>query len=312
MRTRAASSRRGTWWRGRSPQADAARWRMARCPRRVGVRHPVPGHHRDARAARHRSRPATSSRWRPPCTTRWAGFRPTWRDAPVTPGSGRSARSRPPASTAPIASASNSLLEGLVFADRAGRALAGRAGPVVHGHPAGGAGARSPALDEGCEEIRREMRELMTGHVGLQRTEASLLHAEQELDRAHGATPEGAWRTRNQLLVARLITQAARRRRESRGGHRRLDYPPPGSKPGDRRDRGHAAAPATRAAGHRAHPRDARADRRPAGRRSASWPGGATRWCWRTTISGPKCRTSPTTSATRSASPARPPRPRPR
>jgi aspartate oxidase len=28
------------------------------------------------------------------------------------------------------------------------------------------------------------------------------------------------------LLVARLITQAARRRRESRGGHRRLDYPP--------------------------------------------------------------------------------------
>ena len=32
--------------------------------------------------------------------------------------------------------------------------------------------------------------------------------------------------TRNQLLVARLITQAARRRRESRGGHRRADYPP--------------------------------------------------------------------------------------
>jgi aspartate oxidase len=26
--------------------------------------------------------------------------------------------------------------------------------------------------------------------------------------------------------VARLITAAARRRRESRGGHRRLDYPP--------------------------------------------------------------------------------------
>jgi succinate dehydrogenase/fumarate reductase flavoprotein subunit len=38
--------------------------------------------------------------------------------------------------------------------------------------------------------------------------------------------PEDAWRTRNQLLVARLITAAARRRRESRGGHRRLDFPP--------------------------------------------------------------------------------------
>jgi len=72
------------------------------------------------------------------------------------------------------------------------------------------------------------MRELMTGHVGLQRTEASLLHAEQSLAALAGRTPEGAWRTRNQLLVASLITQAARRRRESRGGHRRLDYPPAG------------------------------------------------------------------------------------
>jgi L-aspartate oxidase len=122
--------------------------------------------------------------------------------------------------------ASNSLLEGLVFADRAGRALQDEAEradaipPVAAEHDSG--------LDEGCEEIRREMRELMTAHVGLQRTEASLLHAEQSLAALTARTPEGAWRTRNQLLVASLITQAARRRRESRGGHRRLDYPPPG------------------------------------------------------------------------------------
>ena len=51
-------------------------------------------------------------------------------------------------------------------------------------------------------------------------------------DRVARALPAGApceqgtMRTDNQLLVARLITQAARRRRESRGGHRRLDYPP--------------------------------------------------------------------------------------
>jgi aspartate oxidase len=70
------------------------------------------------------------------------------------------------------------------------------------------------------------MREIMTASVGVQRTETSLLHAEQELDRLMRETPGGAWRTHNQLLVARLITQAARRRRESRGGHRRLDYPP--------------------------------------------------------------------------------------
>jgi aspartate oxidase len=66
----------------------------------------------------------------------------------------------------------------------------------------------------------------MTADVGLQRTEVSLLHAERTLDELVDATPAGAWRTHNQLLVARLITQAARRRRESRGGHRRLDYPP--------------------------------------------------------------------------------------
>ncbi|HJX87842.1 MAG TPA: FAD-binding protein, partial [Gemmatimonadales bacterium] len=123
--------------------------------------------------------------------------------------------------------ASNSLLEGLVFADRAGRALQDEEDRSSTEIPPV-APERDPGLDEGCEEIRGEMRELMTGHVGLQRTEASLLHAEQALAALTARTPEGAWRTRNQLLVASLITQAARRRRESRGGHRRLDYPPPG------------------------------------------------------------------------------------
>jgi len=66
----------------------------------------------------------------------------------------------------------------------------------------------------------------MTADVGVQRSEASLLHAEGELERLRLATPPEAWRTHNQLLVAGLITQAARGRRESRGGHRRTDYPP--------------------------------------------------------------------------------------
>jgi L-aspartate oxidase len=70
------------------------------------------------------------------------------------------------------------------------------------------------------------MRFVMTTDVGLTRTEHSLLHAKHTLARLARQTPHDAWRTRHQLTVARLIVQAARRRRESRGGHRRLDYPP--------------------------------------------------------------------------------------
>ena len=123
--------------------------------------------------------------------------------------------------------ASNSLLEGLVFADRTGRSVASTPSrdPVTLS-----AEQTAPVTDGGddgrCEPIRAAMRETMTADVGVQRTEASLLHAEAELDRLTKAAPAGAWRTRNQLLVAGLITQAARRRRESRGGHRRADYPP--------------------------------------------------------------------------------------
>jgi L-aspartate oxidase len=124
--------------------------------------------------------------------------------------------------------ASNSLLEGLVFADRAGHALSDEttdsdAPPVTL---PGGPIQQETGADTACEEIRETMRRLMTDDVGVQRTEESLLHAEQELGRLTRETPADAWRTRNQLLVATLITQAARRRRESRGGHRRLDYPP--------------------------------------------------------------------------------------
>jgi L-aspartate oxidase len=130
--------------------------------------------------------------------------------------------------------ASNSLLEGLVFADRAGHALAdetherrnGATGKENTADFAGSPLQEETGADSGCEEIRRAMRELMTANVGVQRTEASLLQAEQELARLTLEAPAAAWRTHNQLLVATLITQAARRRRESRGGHRRLDYPP--------------------------------------------------------------------------------------
>jgi L-aspartate oxidase len=130
--------------------------------------------------------------------------------------------------------ASNSLLEGLVFADRAGRALAqslrSSTPPEKVSVPPAAVPADSGA-DAASESIRDEMRQLMTADVGLQRSESSLLRAERELERLTRATPLRAWRTHNQLLVARLITSAARRRRESRGGHRRTDYPPTSLRP---------------------------------------------------------------------------------
>jgi L-aspartate oxidase len=123
--------------------------------------------------------------------------------------------------------ASNSLLEGLVFADRAGRSLARKLrSKVAAVAPAAASDFRDTGADAECEPIRQEMRNLMTANVGVQRSESSLLLAEQELERLTRTTPRGAWRTHNQLLVAGLITQAARGRRESRGGHRRTDYPP--------------------------------------------------------------------------------------
>jgi aspartate oxidase len=125
--------------------------------------------------------------------------------------------------------ASNSLLEGLVFADRVGRAVATGLAQTPDAPSAAAPGpdaTRETGADDGCADLRRQMRETMTADVGVQRTESSLILAEQVLDRLTRETSAGAWRTENQLLVARLITQAARRRRESRGGHRRLDYPP--------------------------------------------------------------------------------------
>ncbi|HUL70718.1 MAG TPA: L-aspartate oxidase [Gemmatimonadales bacterium] len=125
--------------------------------------------------------------------------------------------------------ASNSLLEGLVFADRVARALSLEPAFEID-QVAGGVGislpVEEPDGDAQCEAIRQEMRLTMTNNVGLQRTERSLVLAERTLARLARHTPAAAWRTANQLMVASLITRAARHRRESRGGHRRLDYPP--------------------------------------------------------------------------------------
>ncbi len=127
--------------------------------------------------------------------------------------------------------ASNSLLEGLVFADRAGRQVA-ESLASEHRAPVGFSPAPDDAdrgIDRGSEALNAvtQMRVVMTRDVGLLRTEPGLAEAELALADLLAAAPEGAWHTAEMLRLAALIARTARGRRESRGGHRRTDFPNP-------------------------------------------------------------------------------------
>jgi len=131
--------------------------------------------------------------------------------------------------------ASNSLLEGLVFGARAGRAMAGPAReaelpPAVFRHTA--AMAAHCATHEMSEH---DIRELMWSSVGLFRERSGLSDAfsvlhEQEAalqDRLASGTrlDHEQWRRASLVTVASLVARAALRREESRGGHFRTDFP---------------------------------------------------------------------------------------
>jgi L-aspartate oxidase len=127
--------------------------------------------------------------------------------------------------------ASNSLLEGLVFADRAGRAVIKELASLGW-QPSSFAPAPDDAdfgPEQGQGAVITAMRKRMTRDVGLLRTESGLAEAELALAELRDAVPPGAWHVADQIRVAALIARDARRRRESRGGHRRTDFPNPRS-----------------------------------------------------------------------------------
>ncbi|MFI6896732.1 L-aspartate oxidase [Streptomyces sp. NPDC050256] len=131
--------------------------------------------------------------------------------------------------------ASNSLLEGLVFAERiaadivAERPRSGAA--TVAGHP-----APSPLLPP---EARSTIQRIMTRGAGVVRSADSLARAAEELEDLHrsaflkagAAEPKDAvpgveaWEVTNLLLVSRVLVAAARQREETRGCHWREDRP---------------------------------------------------------------------------------------
>jgi L-aspartate oxidase len=117
--------------------------------------------------------------------------------------------------------ASNSLLEGVVFGARAGRAMIEWAAVPV---PASGA----PEGFHGSAATAAEIRALAWQHCGILRDAAGLQAACRQLEGADrpcaGASPQSA-EVGNMRQVALLIARSALAREESRGAHFRRDYP---------------------------------------------------------------------------------------
>ena len=132
--------------------------------------------------------------------------------------------------------ASNSLLEGLVYGARAGRAASDEALSEQRADAFGvpllsNAKAVEAKGSLDLNDIRNSLRSLMWRHVGVERTGTSLLEAREAVEGwcryvlpQQFADPPG-WQLQNMLEVARLMIQSAIHRRETRGVHVRSDFP---------------------------------------------------------------------------------------
>jgi L-aspartate oxidase len=126
--------------------------------------------------------------------------------------------------------ASNSLLEGLVFAHRIADDITARFG-------AGQLPLAVPAAPHGdhallAAEHRRDVQRAMTAGSGVVRSAESLAATDHELAtlakgaEAGGVTPEPpAWEASNLLHLGQVLTILAALREETRGGHLRSDFP---------------------------------------------------------------------------------------
>jgi L-aspartate oxidase len=128
--------------------------------------------------------------------------------------------------------ASNSLLEGLVFGARAAAAM--RLPEREARLPALVQAAAAPPSIPGSAVISAPVPDRMWRDAGLVRDATTLGPLARDLD-AEAAALEapladrcgdaGAWQAANLARVGSLIARAALRREESRGGHRRADFP---------------------------------------------------------------------------------------
>ncbi|WP_254812293.1 L-aspartate oxidase [Streptomyces cavourensis] len=133
--------------------------------------------------------------------------------------------------------ASNSLLEGLVFAERIAADIAEARPPRTD--PAAAPGDADDPVPLLAPEARTAIQRIMTRGAGVLRSAESLATAAEELEGLHrGAAADAddpdpkvavpgvdAWEATNLLLVSRVLVAAAREREETRGCHWREDRP---------------------------------------------------------------------------------------
>ncbi|MBI5238283.1 MAG: L-aspartate oxidase [Deltaproteobacteria bacterium] len=134
--------------------------------------------------------------------------------------------------------ASNSLLEALVFADRASRHAMDAVkrnperAPVIPAWDAGAAieSTEAVVISQNWDELRR----LMWNYVGIVRSNKRLDMARRRLDILNDEIAEYYWsfkitsnllELRNNATIADLIIRCAMMRKESRGLHYNIDYP---------------------------------------------------------------------------------------
>ena len=129
--------------------------------------------------------------------------------------------------------ASNSLLEGLVFGARAGKAaleFSRRIKSTKLHHRGVHYDVHHASSIPDYEEIRHSLRKLMWERVGIVRCEKSLIEAKAKLDEwlhilDRVVTMRREFELKNMITVAQLITEAARLRQGSVGAHYRSDFP---------------------------------------------------------------------------------------
>lgn len=130
--------------------------------------------------------------------------------------------------------ASNSLLEGLVYGEHAGRAASDAAAQIADDFralPLNNESVEEPGVPLDLADIRNSLKSLMWRAAGVQRSREELVAAAETIDNwcryvlARQFSDTDGWELQNMLTLSRIMVSAALAREESRGVHLRTDFP---------------------------------------------------------------------------------------